>query len=189
MPLGLRWDRGEQPAVRPEEPRFPVRVDLEGEPLFVHRPVVMPAEEHEVVEPRRPTVGPMADVMSVAVASCAAGKLAVAVPRGECLWRRIAGEIVRVLRPTSSTRVAVDINDGDNRDIWTWDLARETLTQLIFDEADDNYVLWTPDSARVVFTSTRDGGGLFWKAADGTGQIERLKEGLARPYAWVVDGR
>ena len=85
--------------------------------------------------------------------------------------------------------MAVDINDGDNRDIWTWDLARETLTQLIFDEADDNYVLWTPDSARVVFTSTRDGGGLFWKAADGTGQIERLKEGLARPYAWVVDGR
>ncbi len=87
------------------------------------------------------------------------------------------------------TRVAVDINDGDNRDIWTWDLARETLTQLTFDEADDNYVLWTPDSARVVFASTRDGGGLFWKAAEGTGQIERLKEGLARPYAWVVDGR
>ena len=87
------------------------------------------------------------------------------------------------------TRVAVDITDGDNRDLWIWNLAEERLTQLTFDAADDNYPLWTPDSARVVFTSGREGGGLFWKAADGTGQVERLKEGLARPYTWAADGR
>ena len=87
------------------------------------------------------------------------------------------------------TRVAVDISDGDNKNIWIWDLARETLTQLTFNEANDDYALWTPDSARVVFTSSREGGGLFWKAADGTGQVERLKDGLARPYAWAADGR
>ena len=87
------------------------------------------------------------------------------------------------------TRVAVDISEGDNRDIWIWDLAEESLTQITFDEADDNYVLWTPDSARVVFASSRDDGGLYWKAADGTGQVERLKDGLARPYAWTADGR
>ena len=87
------------------------------------------------------------------------------------------------------TRVAVDITDGDSQDIWIWDLARETLTQLTFDEAADDYALWTPDSARVLFTSRREGGGLFWKAADGTGQVERLKDGLARPYAWAADGR
>ena len=85
--------------------------------------------------------------------------------------------------------MAVDITDGDNRDIWIWDLAEERLTQITFDEADDNYVLWTPDSARVVFASSRDDGGLYWKAADGTGQIERLKDGLARPHAWAADGR
>ena len=87
------------------------------------------------------------------------------------------------------TRVAVDITDGDNRDIWIWNLETETPTPLTFDEADDNYALWTPDSARVVFTSSRDGGGLFWKAADGTGQVERLTDGLARPYAWAAGGR
>ena len=87
------------------------------------------------------------------------------------------------------TQVAIDIIDGDNRDIWIWHLAEETPRQLTFDESDDNYALWTPDSARVVFGSTRDGGGLFWKAADGTGPVERLKEGLARPYAWAADGR
>ena len=59
------------------------------------------------------------------------------------------------------TRVAVAIVDGDNLDVWIWDLARETLTQLTFDEALDAVPLWTPDSARVVFASTRDGGGVF----------------------------
>ena len=87
------------------------------------------------------------------------------------------------------TRIAVDITEGDNIDVWIWDLARETLTQLTFDEELDDFPLWTPDSARVVFRSTRDGGGLFWKAADGTGQVERLKDGIARPYAWTMDGR
>ena len=87
------------------------------------------------------------------------------------------------------TRVAVDITDGDGSDIWLWDLARETLTQLTFDEGVDTFPLWTLDSERVVFNSSRDGGGLFWKAADGTGQAERIMEGAARPYAWAEDGR
>ncbi len=30
---------------------------------------------------------------------------------------------------------------------------------------------------------------MFWKAADGTGQVERLKDGLAQPYAWAADGQ
>ena len=87
------------------------------------------------------------------------------------------------------TRVAVDIADGDNTDIWIWDLERETPTQLTFDEGVDDFPLWTPDSARVVFQSSREGGGAFWKAADGTGQVEPLKDGLARPSAWAADGR
>ena len=87
------------------------------------------------------------------------------------------------------TRVAVAITDRDNRDIWIWNLAEERPTQLTFDEGTDDVPLWTPDGARVVFGSTRDGGGLYWKAADGTGQVEWLKDGLARPYAWASDGR
>ena len=78
---------------------------------------------------------------------------------------------------------------GDNTDIWVWDLVLETPTQLTFDEADNSFPLWTPDGARVVFRSSRDGGGVFSKAADGTGQVERLKTGAANPYAWAPDGR
>ena len=81
--------------------------------------------------------------------------------------------------------------DGDNTDIWIWHLAREMLTQLTFDEGDDLNPLWTLDSARVVFSSDRDGGGLYWKAADGTGQVERLLDNAAgvRASSWSVDGR
>ena len=51
--------------------------------------------------------------------------------------------------------------------------------------------MWTPDGSRVVFASQREGGGLFWRAADGTGEVERLLESSNRPtpYAWSPDGR
>ena len=87
------------------------------------------------------------------------------------------------------TRVAVDIDDGDNVDVWIWNLERETARQLTFDEGVDNFPLWTPDGERVVFGSARDTGGLFWKASDGTGQVEQLKEGFAQPSAWTAGGR
>ncbi len=89
------------------------------------------------------------------------------------------------------TRVAVDTPGEDNPDVWIYDLARETLTRLTFDEAVDVFPLWTPDGSRVVFQSLREGGGLFWKAADGTGEVERLLESsdAPRPYGWSADGR
>ena len=87
------------------------------------------------------------------------------------------------------TRLAVDISSGDNMDVWIWDLARETSTQLTFYERFDGNPVWTPDGARVVFGSGRDGGGVYWKAADGTGQVEQLIKGPAVPYAWSADGR
>ena len=91
------------------------------------------------------------------------------------------------------TRVAVDALDGDdNKDVWIYDLTRGTMMRLTFDEASDGHPLWTPDGSRMVFESRRDGGGLFWKAADGTGEVERLLEsplGTPFPYGWSADGR
>ena len=90
------------------------------------------------------------------------------------------------------TRVAVTIVDQDNTDVWIWRLDQGPLTRLTFDDAYDGWPLWTPDSARVVFTSARDGGGLFWTAADGTGEVERLLESTTArpiPWGWTPDGR
>ena len=55
------------------------------------------------------------------------------------------------------TRVAVDTLGENNSDVWVYDLARETLTRLTFDAAQDSFPLWTPDGSRVVFQSGREG--------------------------------
>ena len=89
------------------------------------------------------------------------------------------------------TRVAVHARGDDNTDVWICDLTRENLTRLTFDEAFDGFPLWSPEGSRVVFQSQREGGGLFSKAADGTGEVERLLESSnsPAPYAWSPDGR
>ena len=102
--------------------------------------------------------------------------------------RRVYGSIK--VSP-DGTRVAVDIGDGSQRDVWIWRLDQGPLTRLTFDEGTDQNPIWTPDSARVVFYSSRDGGGLFWRAADGTGDVEQLLEDAepVAPVTWTADGR
>ena len=45
--------------------------------------------------------------------------------------------------------------------------------------------------SRVVFYSVRDGGGLFSKAADGSGEAQQLwrSDDRPRPFAWTADDR
>ena len=89
------------------------------------------------------------------------------------------------------TGIAVNISSSGALDVYVYELARDALTQLTFDPAGARYALWTPDSRRVVFYSSRDGGGLFSKAVDGTGMVERLTTSTAVqvPYSWSADGR
>ena len=78
-------------------------------------------------------------------------------------------------------------------DIWIYDLMRDAPTQLTFDPARDTSPIWTPDGERVVFTSEREGvPAIFWKPADGTGQVERLTPGNVlgqSAHSWSADGR
>ena len=88
------------------------------------------------------------------------------------------------------TRIAINLRDQE-QDIWIWDLARETLTRLTFDPAVDQYPLWSPDSRRLFFASQRAGAAnLYQRAADGTGDVERLTENPTNqfPYAFTPDG-
>jgi len=94
---------------------------------------------------------------------------AINTPVREYVYPRISPDGTRVA-------VAIDVRNQEN-DVWIWDLARESLTRLTFDPGFDEPPAWTPDSRRIAFASDRDGGGLFWQAADGTGPVERLTQG------------
>ena len=90
-------------------------------------------------------------------------------------------------------RLAVNFSDGKNRDIWVYDLEREALSRLTFNEGTDRAPVWTPDGRCVTFRSAREGGAgnIYWKRADGTGDAERLTEGsnLQVPNSWSPDGK
>jgi serine/threonine protein kinase/Tol biopolymer transport system component len=71
-------------------------------------------------------------------------------------------------------RIALDIQDQEN-DIWIWDVSRRSLTRLTTGSFIDQNPVWTPDGQRIAFSSTHMGAtNLYWQAADGTGQVERL---------------
>ncbi len=83
------------------------------------------------------------------------------------------------------SRIALALRDQEE-DIWIWDLARETLTRLTFAPGRDSYPVWTLDGQRLVFSSDRDGSqNLYWKAADGTGSVERLTKSESDHFAYA----
>ncbi len=88
-------------------------------------------------------------------------------------------------------RVALDVRDQEN-DIWIWEFARRVLTRLTFDRATDQYPVWTPDSRRIVFASSRAGAvqNLFVQLADGTGRVDRLTTTTSGqiPLSFTPDG-
>ncbi|MCI0403389.1 MAG: hypothetical protein L0212_07690, partial [Acidobacteria bacterium] len=67
-------------------------------------------------------------------------------------------------------RLALTIENG-NEDIWVYDLARGTLARVTHDPSREIYPVWTPDGARIIFSSDkhRRPHDMFWKAADGSG--------------------
>jgi serine/threonine-protein kinase len=74
-------------------------------------------------------------------------------------------------------RVALDVRDSQERDIWMWDLRRNALERFTRDPAGNPLVEWSPDGRSVVFGSDRFGvTNMFRQASDGSGEPERLLE-------------
>jgi hypothetical protein len=55
------------------------------------------------------------------------------------------------------TRVALDVGDRGARDIWILDIARLALSRLSDGPTDDMLAAWSPDGARVFYSSNRHG--------------------------------
>ena len=82
---------------------------------------------------------------------------------------------------------------GGTRDIWTFDVARNVGTRFTSDPGNEYEGVWTRDSSRIAFNSSRDGGllNLYVKSAGGTGPEELLVRDDRDKYAesWSPDGR
>ena len=81
------------------------------------------------------------------------------------------------------TRIAVGRLAGTGSSIWVYENGHG-LDRLTFGEIDTNPV-WSPNSQQIAFFSD---GGLYRKAANGTGEAELiLEDTVALPYSWSTD--
>ncbi|MCZ6778708.1 MAG: protein kinase, partial [Acidobacteria bacterium] len=88
-------------------------------------------------------------------------------------------------------RVAVLVQAADDK-LWIYDLERDTLTRIGFEEGDHSSPIWSPDSQHVVFQASRPGGVTFFSMrADGSAAVEPLlsAENEMWPTSWSPDGR
>ncbi len=88
-------------------------------------------------------------------------------------------------------RIAVAI-EGQETQIWQYDLVRDTLTRFTFEGNSNLVPVWTPDGKRIAFISNKEGPqNLFWQLTDGGGGLERLttSEYTDVPHSWSPDGK
>ena len=91
-------------------------------------------------------------------------------------------------------RLAVEIREGRQVDVWVYERERDKLSRLTFDGGDNRYPAWTPDGRRVTFASARGGNAmrnLYWQRADGIGKAELLtrSKNAQVPMSWHPTGR
>jgi len=91
-------------------------------------------------------------------------------------------------------RLAMDIRDGDEADIWTYEWARDAMYRLTANPGQDVSPVWSPDGRWIAFSSTRGDQrtpNLYCQRADGTGEVLRLTESATPqfPTSWHPSGR
>jgi Tol biopolymer transport system component len=94
------------------------------------------------------------------------------------------------------TRVALSMGPQMGKDIWIWDVVRKTLTKLTFEKTREITPIWSPDGKRIAYWADTMGispNGVYCKAADGTGEAEKL---ISAPdprqlhlFSWSSDGK
>ena len=82
--------------------------------------------------------------------------------------------------------VAVAV-EGQETQVWLYNLSRDTLTRLTFQGSTNYNPNWTRDGKRIAFTSV--GQGLRWQASDGSGGSEVLSELGGYPNSWSPNGQ
>jgi serine/threonine-protein kinase len=91
-------------------------------------------------------------------------------------------------------RLAVDVQTSGNTDVWVYEWARDVPTRLTFEPGPDRNPVWTPDGRRIAFASQPrpdPNQNIYWKRADGTGDMQRLTNGpnAQVPVSWHPSGK
>jgi len=123
-----------------------------------------------------------------------------AVPRQNLIWvdrngneKPLGADTGAYRNPRISpdgTKIALTVDSEGKSDVSIWDLVSENMTRLTFNGS-SRAPLWTLDGKRIAFMSGNEGG-VYWKAANGTGEDELIGSGPVagtEPYAWSVDGK
>jgi Tol biopolymer transport system component len=85
---------------------------------------------------------------------------------------------------SDGNRIARSIRTGDNSDIWILDASRGTRTRLTFEPGTELFPVWTPDGARIVYTSAPQQLGrseqwrILVRSSDGGGVPDTIGQGL-----------
>ncbi|MBP1625085.1 MAG: serine/threonine protein kinase, partial [Acidobacteria bacterium] len=92
------------------------------------------------------------------------------------------------------TKVALSVGSTENTGIWIWDLVRKLLMRVTPDGKWQFSPLWTRDGKRIVYSSNRkdETAGIYQKAADGTGEPEKIGSAPDRhllPHSFSRDGK
>ena len=89
-------------------------------------------------------------------------------------------------------RLAVAIPGNGGRDVWIYDIERDSFSRLTFEGQGFGTLSWTPDSKWITFGYVVDNpaGNLYRKLADGSGPTERLTTSTFQqnPDSWSPDG-
>ena len=98
----------------------------------------------------------------------------------------------RVSRDGST--LAVGIDDGQEANIWIYELAGTSVMRKLTSEGRNRYPVWSGDGQRIAFQSDRQGDlGIFWQPADGGAAAIRLTtpaQGAVHvPESWSPDGK
>jgi eukaryotic-like serine/threonine-protein kinase len=97
-------------------------------------------------------------------------------------------------------QVALEVMSTPKNSIWIWDIDHENRARLTHDDSTyDSVPIWTPDGKRIVYSSSRENPfipnaicDICWRAADGTGEAEKLASSPGRALlsgSWSIDGK
>jgi len=89
-------------------------------------------------------------------------------------------------------KVAVGRGEPGKRDIWLYDLVRETASRFTSDPGEETNPAWSPDGSRIAFSSDRKGHrDVYIKSASGVGKEELYFESGENKNVedWGRDGR